>query len=444
MASLTVRETPFVGYTSQVPFDCEDYVGNGFWTQRSVQNGFPCFSAAQVEVISWRLLGTAALIGAGALVGLAAFEIVVLPVALYAIPSLILASYAFWHSTTIDDYDHEEEIMRMRNDAQRMTLDQVAERFEWHKIFEDRILSPSQFVNLYRRQVQSMGVNELVNYYEKVSRHAEPFNESAGFSYAVPHPREHAAKWRTETQNKTFEEIISGYPLDKLERLGMIDYSELQKIRELLVTYRIAESGFNAQKELADQEFEQTIAPCRQALDQSLESIEAIYNTNEAVRASQGFQNREMLARLEIENGSATRLREAREQHQQRIAVLYPNRRVIARENLTPPNRAIYDRSFLELHRAEQTIAQDLQQRLAQHDANFSRQRTELNVEIQRVRETCDRMRASSQERFRQDILPAEQARERRLQPHLEQFGRIATDLDRTYRAYLRQLRAIR
>ncbi|MGE3535758.1 MAG: hypothetical protein AB7H48_13155, partial [Parachlamydiales bacterium] len=294
MATTAVRETPFTGYANQVPLDAEDYSCNGFWTQRSVQNGFPCFSSSQVEVISWRLLGTTALIGAGALVGLAAFEIIALPVALYAIPSLMLASYSFWHSTTIDDYENEEQLAQMREEAQRMTLEQVAARFEWRKIFENRILTPSQFVNLYRRQVLPMGVIELVNYYEKVKRHADPFNETSGHFYAVPHPREHAAKWTTETQNKTFKQIIIEYPLEKLEMLGMIDFSEMQKIRELLVTYRLAEAGYQAQEELANQEYQAATAMSRQVLERALGAIDGIYQANEAVRANQGFENREM------------------------------------------------------------------------------------------------------------------------------------------------------
>jgi len=444
VATTAVRETPFTGYANQVPLDVEDYTCNGFWTQRSVQNGFPCFSSSQVEVISWRLLGTTALIGAGTLVGLAAFEIIALPVALYAIPSLMLASYSFWHSTTIDDYENEEQVAQMREEAQRMTLEQVAARFEWHKIFENRILTPSQFVNLYRRQVLPMGVVQLVNYYEKVTRHADPFNETSSHFYAVPHPREHAAKWQTETQNKTFKQIITEYPLEKLEMLGMIDFSEMQKIRELLVTYRLAEAGYQAQEELANQEYQAATAMSRQVLERALGAIDGIYQANEAVRANQGFENREMIDRLAIENESAGRLREARDQHQERIAAIFPNGRIIARENLTPEHRLIYDQSVITLHRAEMEIGQNLNQRLQQHDDRYSRQRAELNAEIERVSQACSQMRERAQEQFRQDSEPANQAREQRLRPHREQFERIAVDLDRTYRAYLRQLRALR
>ncbi len=444
MASLIVCEAPFAGYTSSVPFDCKDYADNRFWSQRSVQNGFPSFSSIQIEIIFYRLFGTVALIGAATLVGLAAFEIVAVSIVLYAIPSIILACYSFWHSTTIDDYENKEQMAQIRNEAQKMTLDEVAERFEWYKIFQNCILSPSQFINLYRRQVESMSVNELLNYYEKVSRHADPFNQSAGFPYAVPLPREQARKWRLETQDKTFEQIITEYPLEKLERLEMINNGEMQKIRELLVTYRSAETEYHSHRERAHRDFEQTITPFRQVLDQSLRSIECLYDAHEAVRASQGFQNREMLARLEIQNGAARRLREAREQHQQRIVGLYPNGRVIARENLSPGNRDLFDCSVLELHRNEQMIAQDLQQRLLQHDAQYSRQRSALDAEIMRIRETCDYLKANSQERFRRDSELADRARQQCIQPHLEQFQRISVDLNRTYRAYLRQLRMIR
>ncbi len=444
MASLTVSEAPFEGYANQAHLGCNDYVNNGFWTQRFVQNGFSYFSSAQVEVISWRLFGTAALLGAVTLVGLAAFEIVALPAALYAIPTLILSSYFFWYSNTIDDHESKEQMAQIRVQAQGMTLNEVAERFEWPKIFQNRILSPSQFANLYRRQVLLMSVNELVSYYEKVSRHADPFNEASGFSYAVPLPREHAAKWRSETQNKTFKEIITEYSLEKLERLGLIDYSEMQKIRELLAIHHFAETGYHFQQELANQEFEEAIASFRQTYNQSLQAIEDGYNANEAVQAGLRFQNTELLARLEIENESTRRLHEAREQHEQRIALINPYGRLIAKESLTPENRVLYDRSLLQLHQNEQVVAQDLQQRLLQHNAEFSRQRAGLDAEIAREREMCDRLKVSSQERFRLGSEPGLRARQQRLQPHLEQFQRILDDLNRIYQAYLRQLRTVR
>ncbi|MGE3535750.1 MAG: hypothetical protein AB7H48_13115, partial [Parachlamydiales bacterium] len=217
-----------------------------------------------------------------------------------------------------------------------------------------------------------------------------------------------------------------------------------QKIRELLVTYRLAEAGYQAQEELAKQEYQAATAMSRQVLERALGAIDGIYQANEAVRANQGFENREMIDRLAIENESAGRLREARDLHQERIAAIFPHGRIIARENLSPEHRLIYDQSVLTLHRAEMEIGQNLNQRLQQHNDRYSRQRVELNAEIERVSQACSQMRERAQEQFRQDSEPANQAREQRLRPHREQFERIAVDLDRTYRAYLRQLRALR
>ncbi len=442
MASLTVHSSTPVTTHNSIPVE-NDSSNEDFWSVRSVQNGLSCFTSAQIEVVSWRVFGAAVLLGAGALVGLAAFEIIALPVALLAIPALFLASYSFWQSTQIDDYEDEGQLTQLREEAQRMTLDQVAARHSWDLVFKHSILTPIQFSNHYRRQVQDKSINDIMNYYERVQRHAEPYVGSGTYSYTVPHPREHSQKWRPETRNFTFEQIITQYSLEKLDSYSLIDRAEYVKINELKGIYTTAQSTFRIRETAANADFERTVAPMRATLNRALRAADDLYSSNWAVRELQTIDNRALQARMQITNDSTSRIQEARERHQREISQL-STAGVLVYDRLSTQDRARHDLSVAELHRAERLVGQDTQRRLSEHDLRHATERQRLVAEEARVRGTRDQMKRDAQTNFDHLSEPANQTRENTLQPYREEFQRIAGDLNHRYRAFIRQLETIR
>ena len=329
-----------------------------------------------------------------------------------------------------------------------MTLDEVVAHHGWKKIFEDQILSPNQFTIHYRNQVKDKSVKDFIAYHQKVTQHIASYNKkrSGGCFYSIPQPQEYVSKWRSETAGnaqtprKTFQQIVEEYPLDQLESLGMIERREMKKIRELLLTYRTAQRGFKGYEDSAQAEYEQAVAPFSEALNQTTAALEAPFAANPSVRELEGLRDAEAESRRSISNRFASQLREAKELHQRNISAFSPSGRPVARDNLSPANRAIYDRSAAELFAAEQRIGQESGRQLGRNEARFAERRSILTAEKERLSKTLNREKEAAKQRFDVKQQPAADVKERAIRPDREQLKRIADNLDQQYRAYLRQL----
>jgi len=448
MSSLAVGQRPFVDNASQAPL-VETENSNDFWTQRSVEDDSESFLTPEAKVIALRILGGLALASAGVALGVAAFSIMAPSVALVAIPAALLAGYLFWHSTQINDYDDSAMIGHLREKAQRMTLDEVVAQHGWKKIFEDQILSPNQFAMHYRKQVKDKSVKDCLAYHQKVAQHIASYNEtrSGGCFYSIPEPQEHVSKWRRETSGnaqtrKTFQQIVEEYPIDQLENLGMIERREMKKIRELLVIYQTAQRVLKGHEDSAQAEYELAVAPFSQALNQTTAALEAQFAANPSICELERLRDAEAESQRNISNRFASQLREAKGLHQRNVSALSPNGRPVARDNLSPANRAIYDRSAAELFTAEQRIRQESTRQLEENKAQFAERKTILTAEKERLSERLNREKEAAQQQFDVKQRPAAAVKERAIQPDREQLKRIADNLDQQYRAYLRQLAA--
>ena len=136
----------------------------------------------------------------------------------------------------MNDYENPDELEKFRSEAKQMSLESVVQAYGWNDMLRFGILTPDQFAQKYRKQLQGMNLVEIIAHYEKTLRHIAHCS-LVKFEYQVPSPRESARQWREGTALKTFEQIIQTYPLDKLEQHAIIEYGELSTIKNLKREY---------------------------------------------------------------------------------------------------------------------------------------------------------------------------------------------------------------
>lgn len=144
-----------------------------------------------------------------------------------------IASSALSQKVKAEDPNYHS---RMRNEASNLSLEQISRKYGLEHMFRAGLLNQSSFAEKYHSHVKGKNVNEIMDYYEKVSQSLYNCPHPA-HSYLVPVPRSSKAQWRIDVKNLSFPEILSRFSLDRLEKYGIVDLGELAKLRELEKVY---------------------------------------------------------------------------------------------------------------------------------------------------------------------------------------------------------------
>src|SRR6267154_4183478 len=157
------------GFTSaqQTLTNSKTQANSNFQHTRMVQNNFLGLTTAEITRLSLRLLGFGA-VGAGiSVIVTSVLGVSAWPISLLVVPCMFGAAGAIWYSFQLDDYENPEELAKFRDDATRMSLEQVIQGHGWSNVLRWGIITAEQFIDKYRQQMQSKNLIEIINAYER-------------------------------------------------------------------------------------------------------------------------------------------------------------------------------------------------------------------------------------------------------------------------------------
>jgi hypothetical protein len=405
------------------------------WEGRSIQTGFSGLTTAEASRLALRVFGLLAFgIGVGsialAIAGAASGSIVLL-----SIPFLISAIGVALYSLDQGDYENPEELERFRRNADKMDLNQVAQTYGWVNIFRWGILTPDSFQQKYRKAVEGRDVISIIKYYEKVLSFTRqvPFR----YKYLIPPPREWRNRWQNERQNLTFEQIITTYPLEKLDAYQILEVSELNRLKELKRDYDAIKRIYDEKAAIAEAEFQRNTAPFRQTYDEACARANQLYQNNQAVRDLQGFDLRYIRERQIVHDRLTQRKNAARAPFNVIFGEL-TNQGRIPYERLTATQQVSYNQVKAEWQVIENRLDHEAQGQVNEIDQRCIQERERLNSEEIRAKEERQATIQSATNVYHESIAGHIRTKEEQLTPDKNRFAASVNDLNQRYRAFLR------
>lgn len=396
----------------------------------SLNNGFG-LSNKEITCLFTRLIGVG-LIGIGlTTVTLAALNIVVWTAGFAAIPCVLVAAGLFWYSTRLDDYENPEELERFRSDAKRMSLEDVVSVYGWNDLFRYGVLSPGLFAQKYRQQLESKNLIETIAFYETSTHHLTQCPSS--YEYQIPSLKESAEKWKQETKDKTFEEIIQAYPFDKLETYGIVDAGEMHKIKTLKVEFEKVKKERDEKAALIENDYKRTIATYQSNYDAERAGAERAYQENYAVKELQNLELIYARDRGAVQAEQNRKKIEARERFDRSVAPLTDQGR-IPYAKLSPENKVRYDEHKRQLQGIENDADVIGRQHIEQLNAQRNQRLLTLNAEEANAKNARTNRTQEAKRRFDQDVHTHLMHKEERLRPINAAFASCARDITGRYR----------
>jgi hypothetical protein len=413
-------------------------INHQLWHERLTQNGFCGLTTTEITRLSTRILGIGAMGTGVSVIAAAALGFVTWPISLLAIPCALGAASAIWYSFQLDDYENPEELAKFRDDAARMSLEQVMQAYGWNNVLRWGIITPEQFTDKYRQQMREKNLVKIIDSYENAMRNLSqhPYHH---FDYHVPAPSEWSRQWRTETATKTFEEIIQTYPLDKLERYNLLEVGELQRIKDLKRDYEIIKGHYDEQVAQVEREFQNNTQIYQRNYQSECAQANQLYNDNWAVRRLKVFEIEYIRERQTVQEMASRRKSEARSRFDRTVATITNNGQ-IPYDRLLPQDKALYDQQTNELQLSNIQAEDEARLQIANIDFRCIGERSRLNSEESRARGERDRMVNEAKGRYDTAVYSHHEHKERRLGPINSSFRSAVNDLNGRYRAYLRTI----
>jgi hypothetical protein len=175
-----------------------------------------------------------------------------------AIPLYLASGAILSYAARMTDYENPQQLARVREEAAKMPLLQVAEKHGWDNIFRYEILTPAQFETAYRAEVSGKSLNLLIDTYRFVQ------GKIQNDAFQIPPPSEWKSKLAEETGGMNFQRLIFGYSLTDLIQYNLIapekfvesfnDFAAHSSVYEIIRAHEKAKSqigsamnGFNPQ-----------------------------------------------------------------------------------------------------------------------------------------------------------------------------------------------------
>lgn len=399
-------------------------------------NHFFGISKTEISRLSMRLFGIGAT-GAGiSAVAAAVLGIVSWPIGLLAIPCAAGTAGAIWYSAYLDDYENPEELAKYRDDAARMSLEQVIQAHGWSNVLRWGMITAEQLTDKFRQQMQGKNLIEIIDAYEKMVYHISrcPYQK---FDYQVSTPSQWQGQWRSETASKTFEEIIQTYPLDKLEKYNLLEVGELRQIKSLKSDYERIKTIYEAQINQIEIEFQNCTGTYQRNYQSECAQAEQLYSDNSAIRRLNVFEIEYIRERQAVQERANRRRTEARNRFDLAIAPM-TNHGQIPYERLSVTDKGLYDQQNNALQVTLATVDHEVRTQIANIDSRCIEERNHLRVEECRIREERTRLISEAKNRYDVAVASHRQNKEKRLTPVNALFRSAVDDFNSRYRAYLR------
>ncbi len=411
---------------------------NSFWQSRMTQKEFCGLTTVEITRICMRLLSIGSGLGGLGIATAAVLGAVSGPMGLIAIPCILASVGALWYSFQFDDYENPEEMVKFRNEAARMSFEQVMQAHGWNSVLRWGILTTDQFAEKYREQMRGKNLVEIIHAHENAQRHLAQCVYRQ-FEHQVPSPAEWRGQWRAETAAKTFEEIIQTYPLDKLERFNLVEAGEMQRIKDLKKDFDGVKENYGAAVAPIEREFKANTEVFQRAYQSDCSRAEQHYNDNWAVRSLKAFELNHVRERQTIQGTANQRKTEAKLRFDRSVAAITSNGQ-IPYNNLSARDKLLYDQQNNELQVSMLTADNEARLQIANIDARWIVERTRLNAEENRVRGERAQMHNEAKARYDAAVVGHRQHKEQLMAPFSATFRSSVGDLNCRYRAYLRTI----
>ncbi len=409
---------------------------NEFWEPRRVVNTSGGLSNAEYTRFCSRLISVGLAGGSLTAISLSAFSVVAWPVGLYiGLPCALAALGSTVYSLQLNDYENPEELENFRKQARQMSLEKVMQTYGWNDVLRLGILTPDSFADKYRSAVKDKSLVDVINYYEKTLGRiasARPLK----FDFQVPRPSESSRRWREETANKTFQQIIETYPLDKLEKYRIVEQGELNCINNLKRDYLAIKNQHDQRVTQIETEFHLNTRTNRQAYEAECARAEQIYNSNNAVKELQGLELHYTKERQAVQQRQNQAKTEARARFDREVAVL-TNGGSIPYAKLSEADKARYNQLRNEQQLACDSADAIVRSQIDQINSRRSSRLIQLNSEGTQAKNVKTQMVEAAKGLFERDIAGFQQSKENRLRPLVESLQSSARDFNGRYRAYL-------
>jgi hypothetical protein len=402
------------------------------------QKGFCGLNTVEITRICMRLLSIGSGIGGVGITAAAALGAVSWPIGLIAIPCILASAGALWYTFQFNNYENPEEMIKFRNEAARMSFEQVMQAHGWNSVLRWGILTTDQFGEKYREQMHGKNLVEIIHAYENAQRHLAE-SSYRQFEYQIPSPAEWRGQWRTETAAKTFEEIIQTYPLDELERFNLVEAGEMQRIKDLKKDFDGVKENYETATARIEREFQANTEVFQRAHQSDCSRAEQHYNGNWAVRRLTAFELEHVRERQTVQGTANQRKNEARQRFDRSVAAITNNGQ-IPYNNLPARDKLLYDQQNNELQVSMTTADTEARLQIANIDARYIGERTRLNAEENRVRAERTQMQNEAKARYDAAVVCHRQHKEQQMAPFTATFRSSVGDLNGRYCAYLRTI----
>lgn len=411
-----------------------------FWGSRLVTNGLCGLTTVETKRLCSRLLAGGLVLGGASAIGVAVAGIAPSAVAFLALPAIVLAAGSIWYSITLNEYENPEELEKFKNEAARLpSLDQVFEAYGINNVLHFGILSAESFAEKYRQQMRGKTLVEILTTYEQ-TQHKIAQCSAPRFNYVVPHPREWAHLWRTETATKTFEEIMRIYSFDQLERYRILEEGELNTLKELMRRFDIVRWSFTFKEAIAEGDFHNHISDAKRDYDETCSRADRNYQNNFAVLELQGIEQQYARERQRVQEQKNQMNQEAKWVFDRAVATLTANGQFPLAQ-LSMANKRAYAQEQQKLQQAYAQADSMARESIQQLDRHRADRLTYLEQEKNRAKEENQAIKSQAKIMYDIQIANPSAQKERVLAPAREAYRSALADLDALYRAYLRSIR---
>lgn len=391
---------------------------------------FGSFTTAKVQKYASYFFSGLMTVTGTALIGMAIAGIIAWPLAFFAVPLYAGAAALFHSGSHVIDYDDPVELELIRKEALELGLSQVIEKHGWNRVFCYAILSPSQLKSAFINEADSMGLNDLISFYERAESEYE--RAKAGVTigtYEIPHPSQWKGKFTIETQSLKWHEIIDRFSFQRLKHYQILPEEEVKFFDESLAAYHQVQSEFELAKVEIERSFlEETKRP-RRVYESAIDFAEKDYNLH---------PDHARLEEIEREYEESLSLHYSRiDSRLSRERAYYEGfeRALMQRgeEPLSPENVRALGQAKDKFHREKREAAREkseifftlLQRRDERREACESRLREAKMQKEERTRR--------AEETFSHDTRPQRIIRDNKIQPHQEKRNQEIDLLDRAY-----------
>ncbi|HEY2810463.1 MAG TPA: hypothetical protein VGJ00_03630 [Rhabdochlamydiaceae bacterium] len=393
------------------------------WKGRFLNNSCCDLSQARIKTIVARIIGVLAFVSAITVLS------VQVAAAIYIAPACVLFAIAcFGIAQSVETREEDQALNALRQDIAHLSLNDLVRRHGWKDFFTLGVLNPDEFVSAYRKQMENLSLLEIIKYYEKTKQQLEGCSKPK-YLYFIPHPREFKNKWRTETQNKTFEEILSAYSLEQLQKYDLLRKDELPILKELERTYCQAMTERDARISELDKRFPELIAN-QSALQEAYANIDRRYNETGWVIESFTIEADYHRAVSEIHNRSMS----------QKLQAFAACSQFLQERNCTDPHKLkkadkpAY-KILLQSYKLEEArIIRQEQPELLRVENQFRTRQQMVTQQVLYAQQQREMDRARAQQRYGYYNFPRKQERDACLQPVNATFARIVSDLNKQYK----------